>query len=117
MRMPGFNAEGSLGRASTRYRAAGMHAAWASSQGVTPQLPQQVQNCYAWCSLNGEDPLSCFYKCGSGYGDGGGSQGGGGGTGGGGIPSEHCGKCITTGPHKGKQLCVIPGKGSYYADC
>ena len=116
MRMPGFNAERSLLRAGPRYRAASLRGARADSPGVYPQLPKQVEDCYSWCSLNGEDPLSCFYQCGSGFGSSGGGAGGGGGTGGGGL-GEHCGKCLTTGSHKGQQLCIIPGKGSYYSAC
>ena len=116
MRMPGFTAEGSLYNVSGRSHGARRHRVLAASQGVSPQLTKQGDDCYAWCYLNGEDPLSCFFKCGSGSGGGGGTGGGGGGVGGG-IPGESCGKCITFGPHKGQQRCTIPGRGSYYTDC
>ncbi len=115
MRIPGFNAEGSLYRARAGHRAASLHGARADSQGVYPQLPKSIGFCmdecdsqYDWGSV---DNAYCKSQCSGDGGD------GGTGGGGGGFPQVHCGKCATVGSHKGQKLCTIPGRGSYYSDC
>jgi hypothetical protein len=66
MRIPGFNAEASLDKPTGRYKMADVHG-FTAPRGVYAQLPKRTQDCYAWCNLSGEDPLTCFFRCGSGY--------------------------------------------------
>jgi len=113
MRMPGFHAERSLRKSRGSYYVAGSYA-FAGSGEVAPQLPRQVEECYAWCSLNGDDPLTCFFKCGSGFPDGGGGQGGGGGGTGGGGGDLVCGPCNK---RTGLPRCGILGKGFKFVPC
>jgi hypothetical protein len=68
MRMPGFAAEATLSKASGQYYPARIYGDLGASQRVLPQLRRQVDECYAWCNLSGEDPLTCFFRCGSGFG-------------------------------------------------
>jgi hypothetical protein len=48
---------------SGRYHMARTHGAFAVSQGVSPQLRRR-DDCYAWCQLGGNDPTTCFLRCG-----------------------------------------------------
>lgn len=112
MTMPGFNADVSLHKSRGSYYGGGLYA-FAGSGGVVPQLPKQTEECYAWCNLSGEDPLTCFFRCGSGFPDAGGGNGGGGGSGGAGGDLV-CGPCNK---RTGLQRCGIPGKGFKFVPC
>ena len=116
MRMPEFSAERSLCQAGMcQHMAIGSVALGSSlraSRGVVPQLSQETENCYSTCLLNRSDLGVCFLRCGSGFGNAGGT---GGGVGSGSLAS--CGKCQTTGPHRGQRLCGVPGKGSQWSNC
>ena len=68
MRMPGFTAEATLSKASDQYPTARIYADLGASQRVLPQLRRRADECYAWCNLSGEDPLTCFFRCGSPFG-------------------------------------------------
>jgi hypothetical protein len=102
MRMPGFAAEATLYKASGQYCTARIYGDSGAFQGVLPQLARQVDECYAWCNLSGEDPLTCFFRCGSG--DGGGGNGGGDG-GGGESCRPGCGPCRRVGS-RWQRVCV-----------
>jgi hypothetical protein len=108
--IPGFNAEYSLmvanqGRGTARRRRGSLPS------GVYPALPiDNSHACYNLCG-GGLAYDGCIEEC---MGALGGDPGGG--SVGGGL-QEHCSKCATSGPYKGKQHCVVPGKGSYWSDC
>ena len=119
MRIPGFTAARSLSVASGAY---GMAAGWehgANGGSVVPQLPKSIgfcmsdcDNTYDWGSV---DNAKCKADCMDGGGGDGGNGGGGGGGGGG--PRDRCGRCITTGPHKGQRYCTTRAGAHYWDDC
>ena len=113
MNIPGFTAEYSL-VAANQHRGTSRWKRANSMAGVFPALPiDNSHACYNLCG-GGLAYEGCIEEC---MGALGGDPGGGGGGGGGGGLPEYCSKCATSGPHKGQQRCVLPGKGSYWSDC
>jgi hypothetical protein len=109
MNMPGFTGETSLYKTRGHYCAMASTPTGLAGGRVLPQLPigwcmADCDEQYPWGSI---DNWACKYGC-----VGAGTDGGGGGGGPSEPPEPVCGPCI-----RGRQHCVIPGRGSYSAPC
>src|SRR5271165_7214997 len=118
MSIPGFTAEYSSAAAYQRVGLVRRRQPVDPRAGISPALTNTGHACWNLCR-GGDAYPGCLDECNAalgGDGGGGGTGGGGGGTGGG-VLGEHCGKCFTSGPHRGQQYCTVRGGGHYWRDC